>query len=301
MITSLSDEKKIFFCIGSQKAGTTTLHEILAQNNKIALPFDKETHFFSQEKNYEQGMETYFKKFFNESELSACKIIGEIDPSYSYFKDTPKRIFNSFGSDVKFIMILRDPVKRAYSHYLMSKRRGYEKETFLNAINSESKRIYEDFGNIHYSYIQRGYYSKQIKKYFHYFNKENFLFVRFEEDFIKNLEVTIDKINSFLGLEHFDYTYQKKSNPATEPKFSLLRDAIYKQNKFKYVAGLFLKPQTKKKIIDNINKWNFKEINNTELKNEDLSFIFNSFFKEEVEYLEEMLDLDLTLWKYKEN
>ena len=87
------------------------------------------------------GLE-YYKSHFKIS--LNHKIIGEVDPEYMYFNYIPKRIFDTLGADVKLIFLLRNPIDRAFSHYLMSKRRGYEDYPFSEAILMEKDRISQD-------------------------------------------------------------------------------------------------------------------------------------------------------------
>ena len=295
-------KKNIFFCIAAQKSGTTSLHDILVQNNKLALPKQKESHFFSVPELYSNGLEYYFNYFFNKKDIEQAQLIGEVDPSYSFFEGTAKRIHETLNNDynIKFIFILRDPVKRAYSQYLMSRRRGYEDLDFFDAIEIEKNRISQDsFSFINHSYLERGYYSKQINEYLKYFPKENFLFVRFEDDFIKSKEQAVQQISTFLNLEPYDYDYNLKSNPASEPKSVFLRDLMFKDNKLKsFLSKTIPSSKLKSKLKDRVTKINLKEAQPIKLSQEQLYSLYSTYFVEEINTLEEMLGLDLSLWKH---
>ena len=159
-----------FYCVGAQKAGTTTLHDILIQHPEVYLPETKEAHFFDEDEKYKKGLNWYKKTFF--SNYKGEKISGSCNPEYMYFDDVPKRIYDTIGTDVKFVFIFRNPMNRAYSHYLMSKRRCYEELSFADAILEEDKRIKKDYFNkTHFSYVSRGYYSQQVERYLKYFPK----------------------------------------------------------------------------------------------------------------------------------
>lgn len=295
-------KKDIFFCIGAQKSGTTSLHDILSQNKNIALPKEKETHFFSLEELYENDHKKYFETYFDSKELKNAKIVGEIDPSYSYFKDTEKRIFKTFSSEynIKFIFILRDPVKRAYSHFLMSQRRGYETLGFIQALEKEKSRINKDhFSNVNFSYLKRGFYSEQIDNYLKYFNLEDFLFIRFEEDFIKDRQLTFDRISDFLEIENFEYNIDHRSNPASVPKSKIIRDFIYKDIKLKKLISIIpVSNQFKKNIKKRIINLNLKESSSTKLDSDTLKELYLKNFIEEIDNLEKLIKLDLTNWKH---
>lgn len=188
-----------FICPGAQKSAITTLYDLLRQHPDVYLPDVKELHFFDNEENYSKGISWYEKEFF--SEVKGEKVIGDITPIYMYLDYIPQRIYNALGENIKFIFMLRNPIDRAYSHYWMSYRRGYEKESFEKAIELEKDRIrIGNFEKINFSYVERGFYSNQIKRYIKYFPKKNMKFIIFE-DFIKNIPQIMKEIFSFLEIE----------------------------------------------------------------------------------------------------
>jgi len=293
-------DKPFFFCIGAQKAGTTTLHDILTQNKEIALPSEKESHFFSAPELYEKGLEYYFNYFFDSSRLSDCLLAGEIDPSYSFFKGTAARINQNFErpQDLRFVFILRNPVARAYSHYLMSSRRGYEKLGFQEAIRQEKDRIKDPFGFIHFSYMSRGYYSEQIKEYLEYYAPTQFLYLRFEEDLMGDLEGSITAVEKFLGLSPYAYDLDLKSNAASVPRSQILRDLTHKEYYLKsLLARLIPSKKVRTKIKDAINKRNFKTSSTQRLDEMLMKQLYLKHFKEETRAIEALTGLDLSSWK----
>src|SRR5437868_3900524 len=101
-----------FLCVGAQKAGTTTLYEILKQHPDIFLPKKiKETKFFVYEEKFQRGKTWYEKEFF--SEVKNEKAFGEIDPAMMFEEKSAQRIFDTLGKDVKLIFVFRNPVARA--------------------------------------------------------------------------------------------------------------------------------------------------------------------------------------------
>ena len=286
-----------FLCIGAQKSGTTSLHDILVQHPEIALPKNKETHFFSHDDIYSNNTEEYFKMFPNN--LDEKRVIGEIDPEYLPSKNAYKRIYNDFGSDIKFIVILRNPFDRAYSQYLMSKRRGFETLEFNVAIQTEKDRIKEHFGDLYHSYSTRSLYTPQIKKYLELFDYSKFMFVRFEEDFLDNKFDTINKITSFLGLHSFDYDLDIESNKASIPKSNLVRDFVDKPGVIRKF-GKHLVPFSglRKQIINKIDLLNRKKISysiDESLKND----LTQNLFLDDIRELESLTKLNLTRWYSK--
>jgi len=288
--------KKIdFMCVGVQKAGTSTLHDILQQHPDINLPNYKETHFFSDTNKYKTGIEKYFSYYFKDSNASFW---GEIDPEYSYFKNCAKRIFETFGK-IKIIFILRNPVDRAYSHYLMTKSRCLENFDFNTALIEEDKRLQTHNDNSHYSYIARGKYSEQIERFEHYFGEENIKVILFE-DLIKETENTVDKIITFLNIPAYSFNYSIESNPASEPKNVWLQDFIYKPNKLKSTVGKLIPiKKVKDKIMFALAKKNKRVAQKQVLDIKEKQKIYKTYFKDEIETLEKKLNEDLSHWKYK--
>lgn len=198
-----------FLGIGVQKGGTTLLYEQLKKVEEIFLPKQKELHFFDREENYARGLNWYLEFF---QEAKPYQIRGEITPAYIYFQEVPARIRNSFkekGDQLKFVAILRNPVDRAYSQYWMEYKRGLETQKFPYAILKEL--IYERRYPQHHvlSYIDRGFYAKQILNWFSFFKREQFLFVIFEE-FVADQNRFLNEILHFLGIQK-KYTFENRT------------------------------------------------------------------------------------------
>jgi len=285
-----------FICVGAQKAGTTTLHDILNQHPDIYLPKIKETKFFQNNKKYRKGLDFYKNEFF--SNWNGEKIIGEIDPSYMYFDYVPERIYKHLGKDLKLIFILRNPVDRAYSHYWMSYRRGYEKETFENAVELEPTRLkIDEFHKLHFSYISRGLYAKQLKRYLNYFSKRNMFFIIFEEDFIKKREKTIKSLLTFLGVDtDVRLNLDIRRNPSSLPRIEFLRDFIYKPNTIKsFMKKILPSSNFIRKLLKTIDNLNQKEIRysiDEKFKKE----LMQKYFINDIKELEKIIERNLRIW-----
>ncbi len=296
-----------FFCVGVQKAGTTLLHDILRQHSNIYLPAEKEAHFFDVNEFYDKGIgyyfDTYYKSYLGE------KIIGNINPNLQLETRSIDRIIEAFGTDIKIIILLRDPVKRAYSHYLMSKKRGYENLDFIQAVKKEGKRIsnpkfyrgYESqelghFEKNHLGYITRGLYSTLLEYLYKKFDKDNVKVLIFEE-FISNKEKTINDILQFLGVEKEHLNVNIRSNPAQEA-------ISYKLSKFlntHSIAKDFLKcifPKAMRSPIKAaLNSKNLREIS----KNEnsipyDYAELKRTYFKKDILKVEKILNRKIEKW-----
>ncbi|MCK5677772.1 MAG: sulfotransferase domain-containing protein, partial [Flavobacteriaceae bacterium] len=209
-----------------------------------------------------------------------------------------ERIFETLGKDIKIIILLRNPVSRAYSHYLMSRRRGYEDYSFEEAIALEEERVVKgDFERSHFSYISRGKYYEQVKRYLDLFPRENILVLKFEDDFLKNRQETIVKILDFLDVENIPLNVEIKSNKATQPKFQAISKLIYGDNFMKRILRSFVKSSKVKIAINQfIDKLNQTEKNISKLTNEEKSLYLNQFFLDDIKRLEEYLKMDFSTW-----
>ncbi len=216
--------KPTFMIIGAQKCGTTSLHKYLLQHPRLISPEKKELHFFDKMGN--EAISNYNRQFpvrFFSNQLSF-----ESTPSYLYYPDAAKRIYE-YNPKMKFIVLLRNPVKRAYSAWNMFKNHAKLPEKVKiykeNGEKESSNKLYEFFykndfpsfeewmeyeiGNIlqtsvlEPSIIKRGYYKKQIEIWFSYFSKEQFLFIDSSELKKEPLKI-LNNISDFLGIDDFD-------------------------------------------------------------------------------------------------
>lgn len=199
-----------FLIIGTQKAGTSALDHYLRQHSEIGMADEKELHFFDNESNFSDTKIDYKKleSHFNFSYQK--KIFGEATPIYMYWKPCAKRIWN-YNKNIKLIIILRDPTNRAFSHWNMEIDRDAEKEDFIHCIKNESERVKEALPLQHrvYSYIDRGFYSEQIKHLFKFFDRKQFLFIKYEE-FNRNQERTLKDVFDFLDIDSDNYHFERK-------------------------------------------------------------------------------------------
>lgn len=189
-----------FFVVGAQKAATTSLHHYLTKHPDIYLPESKETKFFVDDFRYAKGIAFYQQTHF--STWKGEKAIGEIDPDIIYFDNAAERIGRHMDTaKTKFMILLRNPIDRAFSHYLMTCRRGLESLGFEEAISIENSRIKKGYKEkMHYSYLTRGFYYQQIERLMDITgNMEPFIML--SEDLKTNKENALNAIFEYLGVE----------------------------------------------------------------------------------------------------
>ncbi len=200
------------FIVGAAKAGTTSLYEYLTKSDEVFMSPVKEPHYFSkvqetkkfQPKKYKTGQkyhsividdENEYLSLFNGSEN--FKYIGEASPSYLYDTHSAKLIREK-SVDAKIIIVLRNPIDRAYSHYLMDYREGIQTLTFDKAIKEDLNQKKKGWGVSHL-YIELGMYYEQVKQYLDLFEKENLLILEFSE-LQNDLNLSLKRISQFLNI-----------------------------------------------------------------------------------------------------
>jgi len=284
-----------FMCIGASKSGTTTLYEILKKHSQVFLPSFKEPHFFDNHFIYKNGLDWYFNTYFKR--VKDEKRIGDFTPSYLFEKESAKRIFCDLGQDVKFIVILRNPVDRAYSLYLHSKRDQHETLSFKNALKMEKERLnnarkQNDYlSELRLSYIEQGLYGRMLEQYFKYFSKDNFLIIHFEDEFIKKRGDTINRIFSFLELQNEQLNINIKSNTVSTARSVWLKKILKKKGIFRNLLKKIIPSLMLRQILINkIHKLNNKNFTPPFLSIEDKEKIFDKYFAADVIRTENLLN-----------
>jgi hypothetical protein len=152
--------------------------------------------------------------------------VGEATPCYFFYKEVPARV-KDLMPDCKFIVVLRNPIDRAMSHYEMNVRRGNESiNSFEDAIKlsnlpSVGRRQPDAFK--YYSYLERGLYSDQLKNWLSYFPISQFLFLK-SENLLSDPTAELDKVFDFLKIgKHYPPSFEKKnagakSTPKMKPE-----------------------------------------------------------------------------------
>ena len=285
-----------FICPGAQKAGTTSLHNILIQHPDIYLPAEKETKFFQNDELYCEGIGFYEREFF--SRWSGQKAVGEIDPSYLFFEYVPARIRKDLGKDLKLLFMLRDPVERALSQYYQALRVGSERESFEKAVMAaELDGQDTPLSIIRRRYITRGFYATQIKRYLEFFPKENMLFIIFEVDFLKNRQETIGHVLDFLGVERIPLDINIRSNPASDSRSQGIKRLMNAQNRFRETAkALMPSKELRKNISSIITKLNDRKIAKMDLDPILRTRLLDRYYINEIKDLEKLLGRDLSIW-----
>jgi len=217
-----------FLIIGVPRAGTTSLYNYLIKHPMIMPSLWKEVAFFS--KHYDKGS-TWYKSHFplklvkKSNNSNEKKILtGEASPNYLYHPSAPKRIHELIPK-VRIILLLRNPVDRANSHYWQSVRKRREASSFESIIEKQmteeplddEKVFLPGGGDFSNRYISGGIYSARIERFFEFFPKDQILILR-SEDLYENPELIYKQTLEFLNLPEFEIKGFTKYNYHTDQK-----------------------------------------------------------------------------------
>ena len=185
-----------FIVGGVQKAGTTALHDFLAQHPHVALLRDQALHFFDKEEHF-QSPPDYRILHGNFKPGLRWRIAGEVTADYLYYPQALERIAD-YNREMKLIVSLRNPTERAFSQWNMRRDKGQEQLEFLDALKrDEQNGIWKrPRGN---GYITRSLYAPQLEKIFDLFARDQILVLKYEE-LRRDPSVVLDRLFDFLGV-----------------------------------------------------------------------------------------------------
>ena len=305
-----------FFIVGAAKAGTTSLYQYLKQHPEIYLPPIKEVNFFCsdiQPKNFRpdyarsvqvdldayinggmkeelfhgfiQNWEQY-KKIF--APASGKKAIGELSNTYLYSETAAKNIYDKFP-DAKIIMVLRNPIDRAYSHYQMDFRNGLVTEDFITAFNNDRHKIPKGWG-ISNLYYELGLYFTQVKRFTELFPPQQMKIFLYDE-MVADEKLFYKNICEFLKVDsNYSFNLNKKYNQGGMPSNALTRWLGRHKKIKKFISRYFFKDVIKAGLSKITLKKNKENLTVTEKE-----FLIQ-LYETDVLNLQKLLKKDLSKW-----
>lgn len=227
-----------FVLVGTKRGGTTSLWNNLLRHPQILGMYPesrglKSTNYFF--KHHGESVRWYRSHFPTEASRrrAGSGVTGEASPYYMYGPHIPRQLAETVPS-ARILVLLRDPVERAFSHYQERRSEGVEPLTFEEALAAEEARLSEDrvareqdptyYSQSHdwYSYRDRGVYLPQIRRLQRWFPPEQLLIMR-SEDFYSGYQDAFDRVTDFLTLrrhdlgraEHHNLIKRSPMDPAT--------------------------------------------------------------------------------------
>jgi len=214
-LAEISQPKVDFLVAGVQKGGTTALFDYLREHPDLLLADVKEVHFFDNENLDWQkpDYDSYHARFHPPAD-GRPRLWGEATPIYSYWPRCLERIAD-YNPAMKLVLVFRDPVERAWSHWRMEYARGAETEPFAWCIREGRRRVNDDPSapghHREFSYVERGLYGAQVQRLLHIFPRDQALFLR-SEDLRLFPGRILGRVCDFLNAPHFSSIEIKESH-----------------------------------------------------------------------------------------
>ncbi|MCA9864064.1 MAG: sulfotransferase [Thermomicrobiales bacterium] len=225
-----------FVIVGAQRGGTTSLHAYLRAHPDIKTPAKKELHFLTDR--FERGPEWYIGQF--PAVVPCGTLVGEATPYALFHPCAPLRLHN-VAPEARVIALLRNPVDRAYSHYLHERARGHEALSFEDAVRAERERLTGleaqlASGNLtvseahkRASYLARGRYARQLERWLAIFPRDRLLVLR-SEDLYADPETVTRRVTDFLGLPPLQgIAFSAHNATAGAPMHSATRELLARE------------------------------------------------------------------------
>lgn len=308
--------KANLFLIGAAKSGTTALSSTLGQHPAIApLPIKEPGHFstdlrtpaFSSQYNrlVQWDEAAYFKKAhledrhigFVDSELNYQKLVDhaiaknpdvnyvlDASTSYLYSAKVPAEL-RHYAPEGKIVLILRNPIERAYSHYTMALKYGMEQESPLQAFKREAALHPAHWGQDE-CYLELGQYAKQLQRWLECFPLDQ-LHIIWYEDFTADPQKAMDALMKYLDLPTFVLQNTDQLNVGAVPKYATL-------NKWAMRTLGPLREKLPKSLVYWLKRKT--QVAAQELDSETRSFLVEAL-TEQIEQLEALTGKDLNHWK----
>jgi hypothetical protein len=193
-----------FLVIGTMRGGTSSLFKYLESHPDTAASLRKEVRYFTRY--WDKGLDWYRAHF----PITRRRFAFEATPDYLFHPFAPTRAAEILPN-AKLIVLLREPLARARSHYDHMVRLGFERRSFTRALEEEDGFVGEALANcedderiwqpefLYHSYLARGHYADQLERWLEVYPVRNFLVLWSEDLFAKRIE-TLDTIADFLSI-----------------------------------------------------------------------------------------------------
>ncbi len=212
-----------FIIAGAPRSGTTYLYDLCAAHPEIymARPRAPEPKFFLVDEEYAKGLTYYHQRYF--AQARGYRAIGEKSTNYLESPVVAQRIHRDLPH-MKLVFILRDPVERAFSNYLWSRKNGLETLSFEEALLQEPEREASYEPRFRYarpfSYMSRGMYARLLTPYFQLFPSSQIL-ILFFDDLVARPKELARRLFQFLGVSPqlpSSFDFSRRINAARRPQ-----------------------------------------------------------------------------------
>lgn len=282
-----------FLIAGVPKAGTSSLQHYLRGHPEIFMTKSKEPRFFDTDE-FEKGIAYYAKTHF--SGARQWRLRGEATPSYFFHAESViPRVREILGPALKVIVIFRDPVARAWSHYLHARALCIEELDFATALVHEQERIRAN--PMHWvSYFSEGLYADRLEQWIAAFGRESVLTL-LNEDLRDNRAATLRSVFTFLGVDA-----SAKPNLAAEQNVSpTVRSArlmkwINRPSALKTPFKVVVPESLRRRIVDRLVELNLSRTAAKAVMPAQLAHDLRQRYMGDISRLERLIGRDLSAW-----
>ena len=289
-----------FLIVGAAKSGTTSLYHYLNQHPEVFLPANKEPHHFAPAKwcGHPPLDRASYEKLFEGT--ANYTVRGEASTGYLYYPDSPDMIHKGIP-DCRIVIILREPVARAYSGYCHELREGLETVSFEEALAEERRgtRIIRG-GEFSFNYIKQSIVCHLIKRYIALFGQDR-VHICLYDDLVENPAELMHQLFRFLGVDDtFDGNWGYRYNPSGLPRMQALHNLLDGENIISYRLRQFVAsrgPDSRwQSLWHRLRDWNISSRHDMFIEGETERFL-RQRFEPEIRCLETLLERDLSHWR----
>lgn len=248
-----------FFIVGAAKCGTSSLYAYLKQHPQVYMSPNKEPHFFSQiepgaDRRYviprTVASEDEYLNLFREA--NGAIAIGEASPSYLWDEAAAYRMRDKIP-EARIIIVLRDPIERAFSHYLMNVREGTQNLPFYEALLEDQNRPVKGWTSSNL-YVELGQYASQVERYINFFGRER-VCVILSDELKRDTEAALRRAANFLHVDEepvSDIKSEKTYNSYSPPPSGAIKTFIVRSSWIRSLARTVVPQKVRWEIRDKV-------------------------------------------------
>lgn len=298
-----------FLIVGAAKSGSTSLYHYLNQHPEVFMPVNKEPNFFVSKYQLQTSPNCPSYKIdkrrmvFNEKDYYGLfsdakkehKAIGEATVTYLYKPDYAIPNIKKYLGDPKIVIILRDPVKRAFSQYSYVCELGLEKDNFFNAISKEPLRLKDNWSST-FAYVDQGKFYSQVKSYKEAFSNVHIIFL---EEFTNNKQKHLQELYRFLKIDNsFKNSFDEEHNVSGVPRVKYIHKLLVHDNLLKTVIKKMLNPFIASDKLRTFARQarTLNQGDKLKLSEKDEQYLIKEY-SEDIFQLGRLLNRNLNIWK----
>lgn len=291
-----------FVIAGATRSGTTSLYYYLKQHPEIRFPDLKEPRYFSSinlklpqagpgDNTVDEKLITNISDYTRlYADIKGYKRIGDASSEYLYHYEETADEIHKVLNDIPVLIILRNPIERAYSAYNNLVRDGRECETFEKGLELEDFRIKNNW-DMMWAYKSVGMYYKQVEKYMKVFSRVHVIIF---EEFVKNADYHLGSVYDFLGiLKDVNVDTGVSYSHSGTPKNKFIGWVTSRNNQYIYPLRKAVMESLPRSLLE---KFAEKMYSKSQIKPETREYL-RSYYQQDIKRLEDLLSKDLSHWQ----